>query len=209
MRMRGSAFAIVVVAVCAVLLTACSAAPVPALSDSSMAAIRASILDSQWSIVAGAYPEAVRPEIRVKRTVTDHDWPLIMVACLKEAGFKAFAEGGGVSYASSQGQTPIEYAVSYYDCAAQYPALSDIVSRLDPRQTELQYGYQVNVVRPCLLLSGAPSPPSPDRSAADGVGGLAGWNPYQLIWLRGMSQGTLRYLEHSCPPVPPWLDLAQ
>jgi hypothetical protein len=191
------------------LLTSCSAAPVPALSPSNLASIRASILDSQWSIVSGEYPEAVRPDIRVKRTVSDHDWPLIMVACLNGAGFKAFAESGGVSYASSQGQTPIEYAVSYYDCAAQYPALSDIVSRLDPRLAELQYEYQVNVVRPCLLLSGAPSPPSPDRSAAQGLEGLAGWNPYQLIWLNGMSLGTVRYLEHTCPPIPPWLDLAQ
>jgi len=149
-------------------------------TDRQRSSIRTTILDLKWSPVAAEYPEAIRPEVTMMVTVPDHDWPDAMVECLRLAGIVAHVVNGNAVYGSA-GQTPLEVAVSFYSC--------------------------LRIVRPCLLTAGAPSPASPDRSAAVGLAGLAGWNPYQVIWTSTITAQTQTYLEQRCPPTPTWLNL--
>ena len=175
-------------------------------TDRQRASIRTTILDSKWSPVAAEYPEAIRPEVATMVTVPDHDWPDAMVECLRLAGIVAHVVNGNAVYGSA-GQTPLEVAVSFYSCEAGHPAESQVASYFTPAQSAALYDYYLRIVRPCLLTAGAPSPASPDRSAAVGLAGLAGWNPYQVIWTSTITAQTRTYLEQRCPPTPTWLNL--
>lgn len=176
------------------------------LTDRQRASIRTTILDAKWSQVAAEYPEAIRPKVTMAPTVPDHDWPAAMVACLKSSGIVAYVTNGVPTYGSA-GQTPLEVAVRYYGCEGAHPSESQVASYFTPAQSVALYDYYLQVVRPCLLTAGAPSPASPDRSAAEGLAGLAGWNPYQVIWTSSMPTTTLAYLQRRCPPTPSWLNL--
>jgi hypothetical protein len=192
------------------LLTGCvtvtARATVEPLTDVQRATIRAAILDSKWSEVAAEYPEAIRPEVTMAPTVADYDWASAVVLCLKSVGIVAYIENGAPIYGSA-GQTQLEVAVRYYWCEAGHPSESQVASYFTPTQSTALYDYYLWVVRPCLLTAGAASPPSPDRSAVASLAGLAGWNPYQVIWTSRMSPAATAYLERRCPPTPPWLDL--
>ena len=170
------------------------------------ASIRTAILDSKWSQVVGEYPEAIRPTVTMALTVPDHEWASVMVQCLKSGGISAYIVNGSPTYGSA-GQTPLEVAVRYYLCEAGHPSESQVASHFSPAQAAALYDYYLRVVRPCLLSAGAPSPASPDRSAVASLAGLAGWNPYQVIWTSSMSARTETYLEQRCPPIPAWLNL--
>lgn len=176
------------------------------ITERQRASIRTTILDSRWSQVAGEYPEAIRPEVTVAPTVPDHDWASVIVQCLELGGIVADIVNGVPTYGSA-GQSPLEVAVRYYLCEAGHPSESQVASHFTPAQSVALYDYYLRVVRPCLLTAGAPSPASPDRSAVASLAGLAGWNPYQVIWTRGMPATTLAYLQQRCPPTPAWLNL--
>ena len=175
-------------------------------TDRQRASIRTTILDTKWSAVAAEYPEAIRPEVAMMVTVPDHDWPEAMVECLRVAGIVAHVVDGKAIYGSA-GQTPLEVSVGFYSCEAGHPAESQVASYFTSAQSAALYDYHLRVVRPCLLSAGAPSPASPDRSAAVALAGLAGWNPYQVIWTSAISAQTRTYLEQRCPPTPTWLNL--
>ncbi|WP_222706651.1 hypothetical protein [Lacisediminihabitans profunda] len=198
----------VALAASVLLLAGCSGGPATSpLSQADRVSIRTELLDARWQSVTDQYPEALRPRLSIAPTVPDHDWPAAVIVCLHRLGFVAVQSGGGVEYRNGRGKTPLEYAVALYTCEGSHPAESAVAARLGPRQSASLYGYYLNVVRPCLLLAGAPSPASPDRSAVESLAGLAGWNPYQVIWTSGVPASRLDYLERRCPPVPAWLDL--
>lgn len=190
------------------LLSGCVGWPATSpISQAERDGIRTELLDALWQPVADQYPEAQRPGVAIASTVPDHDWPAVVIDCLHRLGYVAVQSAGGVEYRNGNGKTPLEFAVALYSCAGSHPAESWVAARLGPRQSASLYGYYLNVVRPCLLLAGAPSPASPDRSAVESLAGLAGWNPYQVIWTSGIPASRLSYLEQRCPPVPVWLNL--
>jgi hypothetical protein len=210
-RTRGISAVVAALAV-AILLSGCvqssAGADASPLSALQRAIIRNSILDSKWSQVAADYPEAIRPAVTMSPTVADHDWAPAIVKCLRSGGIMAHTENGEPIYGSA-GQSPLEVAVLYYSCGAGHPSESQVASHLTRAQSSALYDYYLRVVRPCLLTAGAPTPASPDRSAVASIAGLAGWNPYQVIWTSAMPATTQTYLEQRCPPTPAWLNLEQ
>jgi hypothetical protein len=210
-RLRAASIALAATLSLVASLSGCAAAPAVApvspLSDTERGSIRTAILNASWSDVAAQYPEAIRPPVRVQPTVADFDRSEAIVACLHSSGIIAAVSDGTVLYGNSTGQTQLEVAVAFYSCEASHPSQSQIAAYLNNSQSMALYNYYLSVVRPCLLTAGAPSPASPDRSAVAGLAGLAGWNPYQVIWTSGMPRTTIAYLERRCPPTPEWLDL--
>ncbi len=192
------------------LLAGCTAGTTPGraspISEQQRTTIRTAIVDGLWAQVAAEYPEAIRPRVTVASTVPDHNWAPVIVRCLKSAGIVAYVVKGVPIYGSA-GQSQLEVAVRYYSCEASHPSESQVAAYFTPALSTALYDYYLRVVRPCLLTAGAPSPASPDRSAAASLAGLAGWNPYQVIWTSNMPRRTQSYLESRCPPTPVWLDL--
>jgi hypothetical protein len=188
-------------------LTGCVQSTRPPMSDDQRAAIRSAILNLTWAEVEAQYPEAIRPQVSMGRTVPDHEWNDVVVACLRADGIVAQVSRGKVLYGSTEGQHQVDVAVIYYLCQASHPSESQVVWFLDETQTTALYDYYFDIVRPCLLSAGAPSQPSPPGAQAREAVALDGWNPYQLVWASGVAPEVLKYLEHRCPPVPAWLNL--
>ncbi|MET4781967.1 hypothetical protein [Glaciihabitans sp. UYNi722] len=210
MAIQGRFVAAIALVMSAILLAGCTTAPAkPLISQEKRALIRSQLLDKQWRIVARQYPEAIRPVVSSPHIVSNHEWPQAVVDCLGEHGIKARVLQGGLTYLSGSGQTQLEYTVESYNCAAQYVTDSDVLRLLSPRLAEADYQYLVTVVRPCLLVAGAPSPASPNREIAKDINGLAGWNPFQVIWAGNYPRSLVRYWEDRCPPVPGWLDIGE
>jgi hypothetical protein len=188
-------------------LTGCAHATGPPMSNERRAAIRSAILNLTWAEVEKQYPEAIRPQVSLGRTVPDHEWNDVVVECLQRDGIVARVSRGKVLYGSGEGQLPVDVAVIFYLCQASHPSQSQVIWFLDKTQTRALYDYYFDIVRPCLLSAGVPSQPSPRGARASEAVALDGWNPYQLVWTSGVAPEVLKYLEHRCPPVPAWLNL--
>lgn len=175
----------------------------PPVSNDERDALRQVIQDSQWARVAHQYPEAIRPDVPVARTVADEDFVRVIAACLEGNGFVVTVSPGGVDYSTSTGQSPLDFSVSGYSCSARFPPLTSVVRLLNEKQLTDLYSYWANVVHPCLVLAGERTDAPPTREAI--LEGAA-WDPYAGVGRRQGGPDVTRLLR-SCPPVPGWLDL--
>ncbi|HEY0259302.1 MAG TPA: hypothetical protein VGC18_05570 [Lacisediminihabitans sp.] len=200
---------VLALAASAVLLTGC-ASPPPVIGEAERTRMVSTLKDGEWREVSRLYPEAVRPAVSPVRTIPDYEWATTMAACLRAAGFAVTPtdDGQGYSYSSSDGQSPLDFAVTTYSCEVAYPTVFILLSLLGPKQTSLEAAYQRGVVRPCLLLAGAPSPAPDQLALRDAPGTSSGWDPYQGLLHGAAPDATVRFFEQRCPPVPPWLQLS-
>lgn len=201
-----------IVVATSVLLAGCAVRTgVEPLTDVQRTLVRSQIFDTQWAQVSAQYPEALRPDVRVVRTVPDADWVGLVANCLSRAGFTVRSGTGRLEYSGSQGQTPIEYAVSSFACFSEYPTVGQASHHLSASVIGALYDYYREFVRPCLLAAGQSSPPPPSRArfVLAGRAGESSWNPYERVTVEVLSEQESRYLELRCPPVPQWLNLAE
>lgn len=206
----GAVFGVLTVTVLGALLTGCSAGSSESpITSQQRTAIRTALLQAEWDEVKSQYPEAIRPPVQLTATVPDEVSSRPLVACLRGRGIAATGYSGTVVYSSSNGQTPVEVAVSFYSCRAGNPTTSLVSWYLNDLQSSALSSYYAHSVRPCLLSAGAPSPPPP-RSAARTISGFpvaTAWNPYLQVWASALPPAALETLEHRCPPLPAWLNL--
>jgi len=186
-------------------LAGCAAAPPPPLGDDERAMILGRVQDEAWSRVD--YPEALRPPVPAEETLADEDWIVAVIACLKNVGFDVTRRGFEFGYRSSQGQTPLDFAVRSYVCSIKNPRLGAVAVYLDDDQLGLIYDYYAQVVRPCLLLEGQSSPVPPERGEFVDRFFLFSWHPYDDVWAAALPTDRLAAIERECPPVPAWLNL--
>ena len=192
------------------LLSACSPIVGSPLTAADRAAVRSAILASAWRDVSAQYPEALRPEVVVSTTLADHEWRRQLVLCLRDRGITARLAEGQVTYSSSNGQPPLEVAVSFYSCTMSHPSVAVVQQYLDDAQSYALHNYYLNSVRPCLIAAGVPSPLPRLRSASETLSGLpvpSSWNPYEIVSASKISPVALGALEQRCPPIPAWLNL--
>jgi hypothetical protein len=188
--------------ICAVLLSGCATAA-PPVSSAELAQIRSVLLDEAWRPIATEYPEALRPQVPIVHTVTDHDWSADVVGCLQRRGYIASVTGTGFSYDAYPGETPVKFTVEGYICTATFAKQSAVFARLSASQQNAFDGFQVTQVQPCLRLAGARTTAAPSARLT----GLAGWSPYDDVWRSRPTARALSYLEQRCPPIPQWMNL--
>jgi hypothetical protein len=186
-------------------LAGCASAPASPISADDRAHILNRIQDEAWSHVD--YPEALRPLVPAGKTLADKDWIASVVTCLKNVGFDVTQRGYTFGYRSSQGQTPLEFAVRSYVCTVRNPRLGAVAVYLDDIQRGHIYDYYSQIVRPCLLLAGQPSPVAPERGEFVDRFFLYTWHPYDDVWAANLGTRQLAAIERDCPPVPTWLNL--
>lgn len=186
-------------------LAACSAPPPDPLTDERRLEIRQTMIDGAWDRVE--YPEALRPTLAAEATLADSDWGASVIDCLGDGGYRVQQQGYEFAYSSSQGQSPVDFAVSSYICTIKHPRLGELMMYLDVDQRGALWDYLVRVVRPCLLLEGAEVSDPPGRT--DYAEGLyrTNWHPFDRLWASEPSAATLTRVELACPPVPAWLHL--
>jgi hypothetical protein len=200
--------ALLVTAAIGVTLAGCTTADPPdPVGERQRSQIRASILRDNWAEVLREFPGVDPPLVPFMRTVTDHDRPIVLVACLRRNGIHSTWLDDGTRYSLSFG--PREFARRSVACSVQYPAESEVISHLAFPQRAALFKYRRDTVHSCLLSIGMPSPAPPPGAArpTDRIG-LLNWNPYRDVWRSGLSPGALSFLEQRCPPIPIWLDLA-
>lgn len=190
------------------LLGGCAPTTEPPVSANERASIGVKVADTEWSSVIERYPEALRPDTVPGSTLADHDWAAATVACLQGGGFRVKQDGTKFRYSSSNGQSPIDFAVTSYSCSLRHARLGAVVSYLDSAQRGQLYDYLDHVVRPCLAVAGERSSTAPGRAAYVDSFPASEWHPYDLVWLGKPGRAALDRLEARCPPVPSWLDLA-
>jgi len=105
--------------------------------------------DRAWDLVLEQQPAAVRPDVATERVIDDEeDHAAQQVACLRDAGVSAYAEGEA-GYTITDGDP-----VAVYACAVRFP-LRDTGGRTD---AELAYihDYYVSYLIPCYAAEGRP-----------------------------------------------------
>lgn len=167
---------------------------------------RAAFLDEQWAGVAADYPEALRPDTVIGRTVDDRSRREAIVDCLDGSGIVATISGVDVVYSSSNGQTQLEVAVAFANCSATYPTIQRMTDDLDARQLGALWDYYTGSLRPCLAASGYPTWRPPGRADFVAPGGHHTWNPYFPLRDVRLESARLDRLDQRCPTVPRWLD---
>lgn len=167
---------------------------------------RMAFLDEEWADVAANYPEALRPDIAIGRTVDDRGRREAIVDCLVGSGIAATVSGSEVVYSSSAGQTQLEVAVSFANCSATFPTIQRMTEDLDTRQLGALWDYYTGSLRPCLAASGYATWRPPDRVDFVAPDGHHTWNPYFPLRDVRLMPAKLDRLDRRCPAVPRWLD---
>jgi hypothetical protein len=199
---------IVIALVCGVVLSGCSPTPEDPMSDQLRSAIRQDRSETAWDAVREQYPEALRPQITVGPVLDDAEWASATQTCFKDQGFIVVRLGSSFQYSSSQGQSPLQYAVAQYHCAMALPSLTEMASYLDVVQLGALYDYYLDRVQPCLALSGVTTSKPPSREAFEDGYGSSTWTPFlALTTSKKTDGGHLSALERACPPIPGWLHL--
>jgi hypothetical protein len=208
MGFRVVAVSSVIALACVVLLVGCAPAAVDPMNDQFRSAIRQDRADRAWETVSEQYPEALRPQITVGPVLDDTAWATATQKCFKDEGFIVVRSGTTFQYSSSQGQSPLQFAVAQYHCAIAEPSLSELAGYLDANQLGALYDYYLERVQPCLALSGVPTSKPPSREQFEAGYGSASWTPFlALIKANKTDGGRLASLQRACPPLPSWLHL--
>jgi hypothetical protein len=192
----------VILAVCALLLAGCAAAPtLPSPpGEAELDEYSSGQLDELWDVIAVAAPQPDVP--RVEFTTAD-EWAETQAACLTAAGLPARSVSGGFTIDGYGALTPVQAVVAQWTCLKQYP--------VDPRENgylgidEILYAYDYFVDRlgPCLSLLGYDVPLPPDRLAYVGTlrTGMY-WNPYDAVVATGATDEDWERVDARCPPLP-------
>ncbi len=129
---------VAVAAAVMLLLAGCSAAPSgDPLGAGGRARIRTELLNEQWGVILDNFPDATRPVVGATHSVTAHDWPAAVVACLHAMGYVARADGTGFTFDSFTNETDEEFRIDGYKCTAQNVEDFAVASKLTKSQQQV------------------------------------------------------------------------
>ena len=186
----------------AFLVSAC-AAPVdqpPTTPDSAISLTDAA--DAAWAQVSAQYPDAVRPEADLVRTVAPPEWATAIAECLNAEGFGAIAQADGSVYFDT-GEQDEAYSVALYTCKIRYPIDPKFQGPLNDEQLRRVYEYSKTTLAPCLESFGiaVPEPPSLELFL-EKRGNPEAWNIYGDVHNILKSNAQWQEINATCPQYP-------
>jgi hypothetical protein len=189
------------------LLAGCTPAPPDPMSDQLRSAIQQDRAERAWTGVSIDYPEAIQPQVDVGPALGDAAWVVASKQCLRERGFVVVPDGASFDYSSSDGQTPLQFAVARYHCAMAVPAITELTDYLDIYQLADLYAYYVHTVQPCLALNGVSVARPPTLRSFRSNSGALQWSPFAALTGTQANARRLADLAAVCPEAPGWLHL--
>jgi len=160
--------------------------------------------DAEWARLAVMYPNAVRPDVDVIRTVNPVESTSAMAACMVSAGFPdtRATPDGGLDYGTFPTEQTQTHDISLFVCESQYP----LDPKFDTAPTEAQYEYKYHYfahdLTECLESHGIDVPEAPTyETFRDTINSREAWSPYLTYEPTGMSQWLT--VNTDCPQTPP------
>ena len=177
---------------------------VPPLPAAEVERALAEKQDADWAELAVTYPDAVRPDVDVIRTVNPVESTSAIAACMVSVGFpetKATPDGG-LDYGSFPTEQTRTHDIALFACRAQYP----MDPRFDTPPTEAQYEYLYHYfahdLTECLESHGIDVPEAPTyETFRDTINSREAWSPYISYEPTGDTQWLA--VNTDCPQMPP------
>ncbi|MCJ1674630.1 hypothetical protein MT355_15325 [Rathayibacter sp. VKM Ac-2929] len=205
------ALAVLSIVAIATSLSGCSAGdaapPKPTVPPLPAAEVERALVqkqDAAWELLAVKYPNAVRPEVDVIRTVNPAESTSSIADCMVSAGFPETKAGpdGGLDYGSFPTEQTQTHDIALFVCRAQYP----MDPRFDTPPTEAQYEYLYHYfahdLTECLESHGIDVPEAPTyETFRDTINSREAWSPYLSYEPTGNTQWLA--VNTDCPQMPP------
>ncbi|KQW08183.1 hypothetical protein ASC66_04425 [Leifsonia sp. Root4] len=145
-----------------------------------------------------ALPDDKRPDVELVRLVSLQEWPEAVAQCLRDAGWNATSEDGGVGLVGVTEAQREPSALAQYTCEAQYPVDPKYLSQLTDSQLEYLYVYYTTTLRDCLIDAGyTPSDPPSREKFIESYYRTGAWSPYSEVPVTAVAD-----LDEKCPQVP-------
>ena len=185
-------------ALVAVLVTGCSAAPTPGPRNLEEGL-------EGWDLVLEHYPDAVRPEAALVRSVSMDERGSVMAQCLSEEGFPGATPGALGSYriADVPSEQDEAFMIANYVCNVRYPLDPKYDVQLTDSQLSVLYTYFSDSLAPCLEGLGFDVPPRPsEQSFIDSYEETGGWPIYDGVAAAVSDETEWNQVNRECPQLP-------
>ena len=160
--------------------------------------------DADWGLLAVKYPNAVRPEVDVIRTVNPAESTSAIADCMVSVGFpetKATPDGG-LDYGSFPTEQKQTHDIALFVCESQYPMDPRFDTATSEAQYEFLYHYYAHDLSECLESHGIDVPEAPTyETFRDTIDSREAWNPYLSFEPTGDTQWLA--VNKDCPETPP------
>ena len=194
------------VALVALTLSGCVAAPPPGPSGDELAAFNQHLLDETWANT-GLEGVAERPEVSPGAALEESEWSASMAGCMAAGGIPSF----GTNYSSDIGfvfvpvggspEASTAVQLLFYDCVARHPMIpGGTFEVLSDEQLDYIYDYYKKTLVPCMIMNGFRPTTAPTRVEFLAIAGQ--WSPYYSVDV-GISSAQYEDIERICGPERP------
>lgn len=143
-------------------------------------------------------PDEEPPQVQRIKFVSLFEWPHVIVACMKEAGFEARESQGGVAYGEVSKEQNKALNRAAYVRKLQYPVDPHCTTVLPREAAEAFYDYLVKEAKPCLEKLGyvVNEPPSKTTWLEAAYARQQNWDPWSNV---GEHTDELEKVYKQCP----------
>lgn len=194
---------LVVAALCLTAITGCAPTEVElATGDSSSGDGSAEYLQSRAEQWATFYGVSDPPDVDVVRYVDTEELDATLRECMTAAGYPT-ESNGGVNVPEGNEDA---FALAQYTCAVQYPVPERYTRTWTDEQIQVQYGWTVDFVIPCLEERNHPIAEPPSESVFVDSWRSNPYFPFSQVSLSVAAENFNRAwaeLEEACPQQAP------
>lgn len=157
--------------------------PTPTLTGEQANAATVAARDEAWAMVHDQFPDAIRPDVAVVRTVLPNEWNSAVADCLADQGFIVkVTPDGGVESGEIKPSQQEPYAVAFYTCQASYPLDPIYLVPLNDEQLAFLYAYDRDTLAKCLENEGYQVPARPsEQEFVQNYEQTGGWAIYSMV----------------------------
>lgn len=162
--------------------------------------------DDLWGMVAGQYPDLVRPDAALIRYVQPDEAPGVIADCLRDQGFTdvtVLPDGGVLTDYGSEAQAEA-YALANFICRVSYQVDPRFTAPLTQQEVRDLYVYYSEQLGPCLTAEGFDVEEAPSEATfIEEYETGSYWQPYEHVADAVGSNGEWYAISEQCPQTQP------